>query len=173
MATDTYVFTGNPDEIHMGPAGVYFDGTCLGYTLNDSVSISITHTPTPITPDQASLPIKDIITEMEATVTVTLGEVTKEHFSLLPGVTDGVFKDPIGIDMKEIAKELTLVPIDSADENIYTFPKASPYMSGELTFAKQTPQGLQLTFKVYADEDNADTNLKGAYMTITAKPAEA
>lgn len=165
MADQTFV--GNPADIHMGPAALFFDDRCLGYTLNDSVAISITHTPTPITPDQASLPIKDIITEMEATITVTLGEVNQDNLNLIPGAEGGVFSDPIGIDMKEIAKELVIIPIDDSDKNIYTFPKASPSMNGELSFVKNTPQGLSLTFKAYVDETDGAT--KKPYLKITQK----
>lgn len=163
-------FTGNPADIHMGPAALFYNNRCLGYTLNDSVSISITHTPTPITPDQASLPIKDIITEMEATVSVTLGEVNKENLNLIPGAVDGVFTDPIGIDMKAIAKELVIIPMDKSDTNTYTFPKASPSMNGELAFVKNTPQGLSLTFKVYVDDTEGDS--AGSYLTIGTKATE-
>ena len=67
------VFQGNPADIHMGPAALFYNSRCLGYTLNDSVKINISMTPTPITPDQASLPLKDIITEMEASVDCILG----------------------------------------------------------------------------------------------------
>ena len=178
-----YTFSGDASALHMGPVAVYYEveeGTekCLGYTLNDSVSFNVTHNPTPITPDQSSLPIKDVITEMEATVTMILGEVTREHLKLIPGTaddTDGtaaastgteepdkvIFYDPIGIDMKSRAGKLTLIPMDESDTNIYTFPKASPYMSGELSFVKNTPQGLSLTFKVYVND------AKGAEDTVT------
>ena len=74
-------FTGNPADIHMGPAALFYNGRCLGYTLNDSVKINLSMTPTPITPDQASLPLKDIITEMEASVDATLGEVNEENLN--------------------------------------------------------------------------------------------
>lgn len=168
-----YTFSGDASNLHMGPVAVYYEieGTekCLGYTLNDSVSFNVTHNPTPITPDQSSLPIKDIITEMEATVTMILGEVTREHLKLIPGTSDNptgaaaasgeepdkvIFYDPIGIDMKSRASKLTLIPMDESDTNIYTFPKASPYMSGDLSFVKNTPQGLSLTFKVYVNDDD-------------------
>jgi hypothetical protein len=169
MADQTFV--GNPADIHMGPAALFWgtEQRCLGYTLNDSVAISITHTPTPITPDQASLPIKDIITEMEATITVTLGEVNEANLNMIPGAENGVFSDPIGIDMKEIAQQLTIVPIDDSDKNIYTFPKASPSMNGELSFVKNTPQGLSLTFKAYVDE--TDEAVKKPYLKISQKSA--
>lgn len=157
-------FTGNPADIHMGPAAVYYKGRCLGYTLNDSLKINVTVTPTPITPDQASLPVKDIITEMEATVEVTLGEVNMENINMLPGVKDGVFGDPIGIDMKALADELIIIPMDENDKKTYTLPKASPYLSDGISFQKTTPQGLTLTFKAYVDDATDGT---GAYLTIS------
>ena len=102
MAGETFV--GDPSDIHMGPAALYYNGRCLGYTLNDSVKINVTMTPTPITPDQSSLPIKDIITEMAASVDATLAEVNADNLNMIPGVTNGSFADPIGIDMKSIAR---------------------------------------------------------------------
>ena len=67
-------FNGDPSTLHMGPASITYDGVNLGYTLNDSVAINVNMTSTPILPDQASLPVKDIITNLEVTVTMTLGE---------------------------------------------------------------------------------------------------
>ena len=42
------VFQGNPADIHMGPAALFYNSRCLGYTLNDSVKINIPMTPTPV-----------------------------------------------------------------------------------------------------------------------------
>lgn len=165
-------FVGNPADIHMGPAAVFFkpegatESRCLGYTLNDSVKINMSVTPTPITPDQASLPIKDIITEMEVSVDVTLGEVNMDNLNLLPGVEEGVFSDPIGLDMKAIAGELTIIPIDKSDTKVYTMPKASPALSDGISFMKTTPQGLSLNFKVYVNDDDQ-------YLLVTGGTASA
>lgn len=156
------VFQGNPADIHMGPAALFYNSRCLGYTLNDSVKINISMTPTPITPDQASLPLKDIITEMEASVDCILGEVNQENLNLIPGAEDGTFSDPIGIDMKSIASELTLVPLDSSDTKIYTLPKATPLMDDGISFMKTTPQGLSLNFKAYVDS-------AGTYLMVSSK----
>lgn len=162
-------FVGNPKDIHMGPAALFYgaEKRCLGYTLNDSVKINMSTTPTPITPDQSSLPLKDIITEMEVSIDVTLGEVTMENLDILPGVENGVFKDPIGIDMKAVAAQLIIVPMDKSDTNIYTFPKVSPSLSDGISFMKTTPQGLSLNFKAYVDETEGTT--KGAYLVVTQK----
>lgn len=164
-------FVGNPKDIHMGPAALFYgaEKRCLGYTLNDSVKINMSTTPTPITPDQSSLPLKDIITEMEVSVDVTLGEVTMENLDILPGVEGGVFKDPIGIDMKAVADQLIIVPMDESDTNIYTFPKVSPSLSDGISFMKTTPQGLSLNFKAYVDETEGAN--KGAYLVVTQKEA--
>lgn len=164
-------FVGNPADIHMGPAAVFYNDVCLGYTLNDSVKINMTVTPTPITPDQASLPIKDIITEMEASVDITLGEVNMDNLNLLPGVENGVFKDPIGIDMKAIAKAMKIVPLDESDTKVYTLPKTSPSLTDGISFMKTTPQGLALNFKAYVDETEGDT--KGAYLVVSEAAAGA
>ena len=163
--TDT--FTGNPADIHMGPAAVFYDGRCLGYTLNDSVKINLSNTTTPITPDQSSLPIKDIITEMTASVDCTLAEVNLENLNILPGVEDGKFKDPIGIDMKAIAKALKIVPLDESDDKIYFLPKVAPSLTDGISFMKTTPQGLALQFKAYVDETEGDT--KDTYLVIQSK----
>ena len=149
MAGETFV--GDPSDIHMGPAALYYNGRCLGYTLNDSVKINVSMTPTPITPDQSSLPIKDIITEMSASVDVTLGEVNADNLNMIPGVTNGSFADPIGIDMKAIAKELIIIPMDSSDTNKYTLPSVCPSLADGISFVKNTPQGLVLNFKAYTD----------------------
>ena len=158
--TDT--FKGNPADIHMGPAALFYEGRCLGYTLNDSVKINLLMTPTPITPDQASLPLKDIITEMEASVDATLGEVNEENLNLLPGVSNNSFKDPIGIDMKAISKEMRIVPIDSSDTKVYVLPQVCPSLSDAISFMKTTPQGLSLNFKAYVDS-------AGVYLKIEQK----
>lgn len=155
-------FTGNPADIHMGPAALFYNGRCLGYTLNDSVKINLSMTPTPITPDQASLPLKDIITEMEASVDATLGEVNEENLNLLPGVESGSFTDPIGIDMKAISKEMRIVPIDSSDTKVYVLPQVCPSLSDAISFMKTTPQGLSLNFKAYVDS-------AGVYLKIEQK----
>lgn len=160
-------FNGNPADIHMGPAAVFYDGRCLGYTGNDSVKINMSNTTTPITPDQSSLPIKDIITEMEASVDVELWQVDEENLGILPGYTDGKFKDPIGIDMKAIAKEMLIVPLDESDTKTYTLPKVSPSLTDGIAFAKTTPQGLALNFKAYVDETEGAN--QGAYLIIGSK----
>ena len=168
-------FTGNPADIHMGPAALFYgdgeDARCLGFTLNDSVKINLSVTPTPITPDQSSLPIKDVITEMGASVDVTLGEVNTENLNILPGVTDGVFKDPIGIDMKAVAKGLKIVPMDESDDKIYFLPKVSPSLNDGISFMKTTPQGLSLNFKAYVDDTEGET--KDAYLVVGSKSATA
>lgn len=163
-------FTGNPADIHMGPAALFYNERCLGFTLNDSVKINLSVTPTPVTPDQSSLPIKDVITEMEASVDVTLGEVNTENLNILPGVTNGVFKDPIGIDMKAIAQELKIVPMDESDTKIYTLPKVSPSLTDGISFMKTTPQGLSLNFKAYVDDTSGDN--QGAYLIVSTKSKE-
>jgi hypothetical protein len=140
---------------------------CLGFTGNDSVKINLSVTPTPITPDQSSLPIKDIITAMEASVDVTLWEVSTANLNLLPGVEDGKFKDPIGIDMKAIAKAMKIVPLDASDNKIYFLPKVSPALTDGISFMKETPQGLSMNFKAYVDETDGDT--KDTYLVIMDK----
>lgn len=148
-------FAGSASDLRLGPASITYNGRNLGYTLNDSVSIQLEQTSTEIQPDQASLPLKDIITGMTLTISMTLGEVTKENISMIPGF-DGAGKltDPIGIDMLAVAKELIVFPLSSADENMYIFPKASPMMTGPMQFARETPQGLELTFKAYVDSSD-------------------
>ena len=145
-------FQGSPSDLRLGPASITYGDRNLGYTLNDSVSISLEQTSTPIQPDQASLPLKDIITGMNLEVSLTLGEVTRQNLKMLPGFDeDGNFKDPIGIDLLAIAKELIVAPISSDDDNIYVFPKATPLLNGPLGFARETPQGLELNFKCFVD----------------------
>lgn len=162
-------FVGNPKDIHMGPAALFYgaEKRCLGYTLNDSVKINISTTPTPITPDQSSLPIKDIITEMEASVDVTLGEVTEENLDILPGVEGGKFKDPIGIDLKATAEPLLIIPMDESDDKYYLLPQVSPALTDGISFMKTTPQGLALNFKAYVDETEGATS--GAYLMVGKK----
>jgi hypothetical protein len=144
-------FVGDVTKIHMGPASITYKGRNLGYTLNDSVQISITQTTTPITPDQASLPVKDIITGTEVSVAMTLAEVNSSNLALVPGGDAAGFKDAIGVDMKALADELIIVALDSSNNDVWSLPKCAPYISGPIQFIKTTPQGLQLTFKGYTD----------------------
>lgn len=149
MAEATFV--GDPSTLHMGPASITFNGNNLGYTLNDSVAINVNMTSTPILPDQASLPVKDIITNLEVTVTMTLGEVSSANLALIPGVSAGEGKDPVGIDLLDVAKELIVTPLEAGNGIAWTFPKASPLMDGPVPFQRTTPQGLQLVFRAYVE----------------------
>ena len=144
-------FKGSPEALRLGPASITYGDRNLGYTLNDSVAIQIDQESTEIQPDQASLPLKDIITGMNLNVTMTLGEVSSENINMLPGFKNGKLEDPIGTDLLAGSKALIVYPLSSADSNMYIFPKASPMMSGPMAFARETPQGLELTFKCYFD----------------------
>jgi hypothetical protein len=144
-------FTGDPSTLHMGPASITYNGVNLGYTLNDSVAINVNMTSTPILPDQVSLPVKDIITNLEVTVTMTLGEVSAASLALIPGVAAGAGTDPVGIDLLSVAKELIVTPLKAGNGIAWTFPKAAPLMDGPVPFQRTTPQGLQLVFRVYVD----------------------
>lgn len=144
-------FKGSPEALRLGPASITYGDRNLGYTLNDSVSIQIDQESTEIQPDQASLPLKDIITGMNLNVTMTLGEVSSDNINMLPGFNNGKLSDPMGTDLLAGSKALIVYPLSSADGNMYVFPKASPMMSGPMAFARETPQGLELTFKCYFD----------------------
>ena len=156
-------FVGDASDIHLGPASITYNGNNLGYTLNDSVSIQIEQESTEILPDQSSLPVKDIITGMTLNVTMTLGEVTTDNLNLLPGFSGGTLSDPMGTDLLTGAKELILYPVSDGDTNVYTFPKASPMMTGPIQFARTTPQGLELNFKCYFDSAG------GTALTVSQK----
>lgn len=158
-------FNGDPSTLHMGPASITFNGANLGYTLNDSVAINVNMTSTPILPDQASLPVKDVITNLEVTVTMTLGEVSSDNLALIPGVADGAGKDPVGIDLFDVAKELIVTPLEKGNGIAWTFPKASPLMDGPVPFQRTTPQGLQLVFRAYVESAG------GNYMTFSETSA--
>lgn len=155
----------DPTKIHMGPAEATWGGEHLGYTLNDSVKVNIPTETTPVTPDQASLALMDVVTSTNVTVDATFAQV-EDILKLMVGVeadeTNGgfIFKDPGGIDLKQHAKELVLTPYDVNPSDdivpsgmVYTFPKACPVVTDGFTFAKATPQGITLSFKVYADEN--------------------
>ena len=158
-------FVGTPSTLHMGPASITFNGVNLGYTLNDSVAINVNMTSTPILPDQASLPVKDIITNLEVTITMTLGEVSAGNLALIPGVADGAGKDPVGTDLQKVAKELIVTPLEAGNGIAWTFPKASPLMDGPVPFQRTTPQGLQLVFRAYVESAG------GNYMTFSETSA--
>lgn len=158
-------FNGDPSTLHMGPASITYGGVNLGYTLNDSVAINVNMTSTPILPDQASLPVKDVITNLEVTVTMTLGEVSSDNLALLPGVSGGAGKDPVGIDLLDVAKELIVTPLEKGNGIAWTFPKASPLMDGPVPFQRTTPQGLQLVFRAYVESAG------GNYMTFSETSA--
>ena len=110
----------DPTKIHMGPAEATWGGEHLGYTLNDSVKVNIPTETTPVTPDQASLALMDVVTSTTVTVDATFAQV-EDILKLMVGVeadeTEGgfVFKDPGGIDLKQHAKELVLTPYDVND----------------------------------------------------------
>lgn len=159
-------FAGDASDLHLGPASITYNGSNLGYTLNDSVSIQVEQESTEILPDQSSLPVKDIITGMTLNVTMTLGEVTTANLDLLPGFSGGTLSDPMGTDLLTGAKELILYPLSDGDTNVYTFPKASPMMTGPIQFARTTPQGLELNFKCYFDSAG------GTALTVSQKSAE-
>ena len=158
-------FPGDPSTLHMGPASITYGGNNLGYTLNDSVAINVNMTSTPILPDQASLPVKDIITNLEVTVTMTLGEVSSSNLALLPGVSGGAGKDPVGIDLRDVAGALIVTPLKAGNGIAWTFPKASPLMDGPVPFQRTTPQGLQLVFRAYVESSG------GNYMTFSETSA--
>lgn len=154
----------DPTKIHMGPASVTWGDTHLGYTLNDSVKVNIPTETTPVTPDQSSLAVMDVVTSTAVTVEATFAQV-EDILALMVGVeqdTDGnyVFKDPGGVDLKQKAKPLILEPYDINETDdvkpagiTYTFPKACPVVTDGFAFAKTTPQGITLSFKVYADDE--------------------
>lgn len=160
MATSNFDAT----KIHMGPAEVIFNDKHLGYTLNDSVKISMSNETTPVTPDQASLAIMDVVTGTTVTVEATFAQV-EDILELLPGASTDGLKDPGGIDLKQMAASLVIKPYDANPNDsitdygfTYTFPKACPIVTDGIQFAKTTPQGIAISFKVYADED-------GTFMT--------
>lgn len=165
MAEATFI--GDPSTLHMGPASISFAGNNLGYTLNDSVAINVNMTSTPILPDQASLPVKDVITNLEVTVTMTLGEVSSSNLALIPGVSGGAGEDPVGIDLRDVAKVLIVTPLEAGNGIAWTFPKASPLMDGPVPFQRTTPQGLQLVFRAYVESAG------GNYMTFAETTASA
>lgn len=142
-------FTPNPQDVKMGPAIVLYDGQDLGYTMNDSVTINYTQNTTPIQPDQASIPISDKITSVEATVDVTFAKVDASILSLLPGGSSSGISDPAGIDLRAVGKQLEIYPLDSTDDRAFIFPLATPVMNGGINFARETPSGTPIQFKVY------------------------
>ena len=146
-----------PSKLHMGPAEVTWNSIQLGYTLNDSVKINMSNETTPVTPDQASLPLMDVVTGTTITVDATFAQV-EDILELLPGATESGLADPGGIDLKQIAAPLVITPFSVNSDGkttpagiTYTFPLACPVVSDGIQFAKTTPQGITLSFKVYAD----------------------
>lgn len=148
-------FTPNPEDVKMGPAIVIFDGQPLGYTMNDSLNINYTQNTTPIQPDQASIPISDRVTSVEATVDVTFAKVDKSILKLLPGGSESGLQDPGGIDLRYTGKTLKIYPLDSTDTRVFVFPKATPVMNGGINFARETPSGTPIQFKVYLESAGA------------------
>ncbi len=162
----------DPTKLHMGPAKVTWGGTHLGYTLNDSVKVSMSTETTPVTPDQTSLPVMDVVTSTTVTVEATFAQI-EDILQILPGATETGLKDSGGMDLKQFAEELVLEPYDVNEEDdiratgyTYTFPKACPIVTDGFSFAKTTPQGITLSFKVYAGDD-------GQFMTWAATEAGA
>jgi hypothetical protein len=156
-------FTPNPGDIKMGPAIVIYDGNQLGYTMNDSVSINLTQETTPIQPDQASVPIADRVTGMECNVDMELGDTSKDIIKLIPGGDTNGVKDPTGIDMLQTGKRLEIYPLDSNDDRVFVFDKATPILNGAINFARETPSALPIQFKCYLAS-------AGAYIMKFAEP---
>lgn len=142
-------FTGDAENLRLGPCSVTYGTANLGYTLNDSVSISLAQETAEIRPDQSATPVKDIIISQDLMVRMTLGEITVDRFNMVPGFDAGQLKEAIGIDLLDKGAELILYPMSTADTKMYVFPKATPFISGDISFARNTPQGLELTFKCY------------------------
>lgn len=144
-------FTANPSDVKMGAAIVVYDGNVLGYTLNDSVSLNLTHSKTPVEVDQQALPIAEYVTGMEGTVDVELGKCDMDTLKLLPGGDATGLKDPSGINLMTEGKELVLYPLDDNDTRVFRFPKAYPVMNGAMQFSKNTPQVIPMQFGVYIE----------------------
>lgn len=145
------VFTPDPQNVKMGPAIVVFDGKVLGYTMNDSVNINYNMSTTPIQPDQASIPIAEYVTGVEASVDVMLAEVSNETMKLVPGADENGWRDPTGTNLLTQGKRLILYPLESGDNRVFNFDKACPIMNGAINFAREGVQNLPLQFKVFLE----------------------
>jgi len=144
-------FVPNPEDVKMGAAIVVYDNDQLGYTLSASVAMGLTMTTTPVKPDQSAAPITDKVTGFESYVNCTFAAVKPETFAKLPGGDSSGIKDPAGIDLRAIGKELVLYPLDSNDTRVFRFPKATPILNGDITWDPENPQGMPLQFKVYLE----------------------
>jgi hypothetical protein len=114
----------------------------------------------------------DVVTGTTITVDATFAQV-EGILEILPGADEEGLKDPGGLDLKQFAKPLVLKPYDVNPEDditptgyTYTFPKACPIVTDGIQFAKTTPQGITLSFKVYADDD-------GKFMKWSKEPTGA
>ena len=58
-------------------------------------------------------------------------------------------KDPTGIDMLATGKVLEIYPLDTNDDRVFIFQKATPILNGAINFARETPSALPLQFKCY------------------------
>lgn len=158
---DPVPFVGDPTKIKMGPASVTFKpagvgatAINLGYTLNDSVSFNVTMNTTPVQPDQSSTPVLEPITSVEPVIDMELADCSADKLKLLPGGDATGLKDPIGVNLRDHAGELILVPLDENDTRVFRFPAAAPLLNGAMSFMRETPSALPIQFKCYKDSSD-------------------
>lgn len=148
----------DPDNIYLGPCNVSWNGTDLGFTMDNSVTITSELATSKITPDQSGSPVKEYVTGQDVMISMTLGETDREKLKLVmygtydTGTNNGVaFADPIGTNILASAGELIITPMDVTNPNVYIAPKASPKTNLNIAFSKEAATTAPIVFQAYPD----------------------
>ena len=169
---------GTAQNVDIGPCWIKYGTTDLGYTKG-GVKVTVEPTIEEIEVDQETEPIDSRITKRNVQVTVPLAEYTLENLHLaFPGseiVTDNttptkkklVLKSAAGVSLVSAAQELVLHPTDKLPADVsedWTFPKAVPVGNVEVSYDKENPKIIELTFRAFPDA----TGVSGIFGDKTA-----
>lgn len=159
---------GNTENIQLGTCKVIFDGTDMGLTIG-GVDVNVTTETHKTTVDQhGDTVVKEYIKGRNVTVSTRFAETTLENLvSLMPGsklITDETNPEKmrvevdsgVGKDLVKLAKELTLHPIDAAEDDKsqdFTLPRAATPGGMEYSFKKDDERVFNAEFSGYPDSN--------------------
>lgn len=149
----------------LGSCEIVFDGTELGKTFGDVIFRS-TIVSQPIQEDQAgTTPVDEVITGRTVSVEVPLTRASAEQLSKVIPLSEfddvnGILKvkNPVGVTLKDTAKELILKPIkdnqaETDASKWLVVHKASPREDLEITFNNDGQRVYKVTFVAFPDDN--------------------
>jgi hypothetical protein len=154
---------GVADNVKMGACQVSFGAADLGYT-SGGVEVSYKADTQEKTVDQEGAPVGEVVVKQSFEVKVPLAEYDLTRFAeLLPGaqiVTDAtdptktklVLPGSAGVDLLDMAKELTLAPMGGTAKDAITVHHAIPKPELEFGFNKEKQRVYTITFKAMKGE---------------------